>query len=121
MSSRLFHLDDFVGQLPFSDDEAFLIAKFANKYIDERSVVLYGNQHEDNSCTNFTSHDHRNENDTHVGRMIEISTMGSEPRHTVPIKDDSKVTDRDLLRAEKGHSKRLEEKIKALELHREKR
>jgi len=56
MSSRLFHMDDFIkGELPWGPDEALVIAKYANNYIDERSVVLYGNQHEDNSCTNFTT------------------------------------------------------------------
>jgi len=115
MSSRLFHMDDFTNGLPFSDDEAFLLAKYANKFIDERSIVVYGNQHDDDSCTNFTSQDHRTSNDTHVGRIIEISTMGSLPRHTKPIKDDSKITIADELRAEKARAKRLEDKIKALE------
>ncbi len=118
MSSRLFHMDDFMGEIPFSADEALLIAKYANNFIDKRSVVLYGNQHEDDSCTNFTSRDHRCDEDTHVMRGIEISTMGALVRHTTPIKDDSKVTEKEKLRAAESHNRRLSEKIKALEANR---
>ncbi len=112
----MFHMDDFTGEtIPFGEDEALLIAKIANKLIDERSVVLYGNQHDDFSCTNFTSQDHRTDEDTHVLRGIEISTMGSLPRHTKPILDDAKITEKDLLRAERERNIRNEKKIKAME------
>jgi hypothetical protein len=94
-----------------TEDQASLVAKMCNQFIDQSAKVLYGNLYQDGSAKNFSTK--REPNDTHVCLAIGIEEMGRLQPSESPIALD-KPTNQDLVRAQADTIKQLQREISTL-------
>jgi len=99
-----FHKDNFKKYL--GEDQANLMAKVANKVVNDQGRVAFGRSFTDGECKNFSTV--QSKTDTHVGIIIGLSEMGAFEPSKVEVLVDA-PTREDEVRA-------MSERMRLLEL-----
>ncbi len=104
-----YHYTNFTDFL--TEDQAKLCAKRCNQVLNEQGVVVFGNQTEDGSCTDFDSEKKRTH--THVAMLLGVEVMGSLKPSEKPLKLE-KPNNQDFDRAMADRLKYLEAENRTL-------